>query len=140
MPATTYTTRAEIEAELPPRDILRALDDDKDGVEDDDLFDQILANAAADVDGILGQRFAVPFTGTVPPIVTRASRLLVLQKLYARRGVEFPQASALEDILARLGRIAAGAEPLAPEVQRAKDSVSVITEDSRVHSNYGGVL
>ncbi len=138
--STPYTTRAEIEAELPPREILRALDDNADGVEDTGLFNQLLANAAADVDAILGQRYEVPFTSDVPPIVVRASRLLVLAKLYARRGVEFPQAKELEAVLAKLDRIANGEEPLAPEAQRANGSVSIIVEDSRVHSESGGIL
>ena len=135
-----YTTRAEIEAELPPRELLRALDDNADGVEDTGLFTQILANASADVDAILGQRFTVPFVDIIPPIVTRAARLLVLSKLYARRSVEFPQAASREDILAKLTRIANGEEPLTPGVDRAKGSVSIIVEDSRVHSESGGIL
>lgn len=137
----SYTTRAEITpAEIPLREVVRALDDNKDGDEDEGLFDQICSNAADDIDGILGQRYTVPFTAPIPPIVLRASRLIILDKLYARRQVPNPRLKDLDDVLLKLSKIAAGEESLAPAVTKAAGSVSIITEDSRVHSTQGGIL
>lgn len=140
-----YVTRAQITAKLPPQFLLQALDDNGDGTEDADLFDAVVSGADAEVDGILGQRFSVPFTGTVPPIVGQASLIFVLDTLYLRRGYGTeanpnPVAGRAKDMRTKLQRIALGEEPLAPEASRSRPSVTVITETSRVYSGNGNAI
>ena len=74
----SYTTRAEIEAEVPPPLAGQDAFDPADGIETSGLFDQICTNAAADIDGILAASYTVPFTSNVPAAVTAASRAFVL--------------------------------------------------------------
>lgn len=138
----SYTTRAKIETQLPPQFILEACDDDKDGVEDAGLFDAILAEADGELNGILGQRFTVPFTGDLPPILPRAATLFVLETLYRRRGYGTeanpnPFTGEARRMREKLDRIARGEEPLAPEQVRTRPSVSLITEPSNVYSGSG---
>jgi phage gp36-like protein len=137
-----YHTRASIaSADIPPSFLLDALDDDRDGEEDAGLYDQLAENASAEVDGYLGGRYTVPFTGTVPPLVIVASRIFCLEGLYARRGYTRksdppnPWAGRADDIRARLSRIAAGEEPLV--VDTSGPSIDVVTEPSRTHSARG---
>lgn len=136
---SNYVTRAEIEAELPPRLLVETLDDDGDGQEDNGLFATICERASADVDGILGQRFRVPFA-SVPPLAALAARVFVLATLYRRRQTpedRNPYAKAEAEMRSKLARIANGAEPLMPEA--AKGEAFAETEPSRVHDPAGRI-
>ena len=137
-----YHSRDSIaKADIPPSFLLDALDDDRDGVEDTGLYDQLAENASAEVDGYLEGRYGVPFTGTLPALVVTASRIFCLEGLYARRGYTRksdppnPWTGRADDIRARLERIAAGKEPLV--VDASGPSVDVVTEPSRTHSTGG---
>lgn len=140
-----YTTRAQVETEIPPAKLVEALDDNADGTEDTGMFDALVTGAATEVDGILGQSFSVPFaSGEEPAVVKQAALLFVCEKVYRRRGlygVANPFTAQAKDMRAKLDRIARKEEPLTPAVQSEKPSVSLITEDSRVYSGNGtGVL
>lgn len=140
-----YTTRAQIEANLPPQFLLQALDDNGDGTEDTGLLDTILEGADGEVEAILGQRFAVPFTAPIPPVVPRAALVFTLETLYRRRGYgteERPNPFAAEarKLREKLDRIARGEEPLAPEASRTRPAISAITEASRVGGQCGAIL
>jgi phage gp36-like protein len=129
-----YTTKSEIEPLLPAADLVQALDDDNDGVEDPGLWDAIAAAAAAAVDGKLGQRYAVPFAAPYPAVVVEASKTFVMEMLFARRGVDSeknPWAKRATEMRATLTYIATGDQPLAPEQTRPRPSVKAITEPSR---------
>lgn len=140
-----YVTRAQVTAKLPPQFLLQALDDNGDGTEDTDLFDAVVAGADAEVDGILGQRFDVPFTGTVPPIVGQAALIFVLDTLYLRRGYGTeanpnPVAGRAKDMRKKLEDIAKSDQPLAPEVSSSRPKVTVISQTSRVYSPNGNAV
>jgi phage gp36-like protein len=138
MPA--YIIMATLVAEVPPQFVLQALDDDGDGVADTGLFDQVVANAQAEVDGLLGQRYAVPFQNPVPAIVVDATTKFVAEKLYSRRGLDGeknPWSKKAADVRALLKQIAKGEVPLTPAASREKPSASAITEASRTHSSRG---
>lgn len=138
MPA--YIIMATLVAEVPPQFITQALDDDGDGVADAGLFDQIVANAQAEVDGILGQRYTVPFANPIPAIVVDATTKLVAEKLYSRRGTEAeknPWAKKASEVRALLKSIAKGEVPLTPAAAREKPSVSAIVEPARTTSARG---
>lgn len=137
---SAYVTRAEIEASgLPPKWLVEALDDNGDKAEDTGLLDAIIARASADVDGILGQRFAVPFA-TPPPVAARAARILVMATLYRRRLVpedKNPYAKAEVDAVAKLTRIAVGDEPLMPG--GAAGEADIACEPSPTHDAAGRI-
>lgn len=138
MPA--YLIMAALVAKIPPQFVTQALDDDGDGVADPGLFDQIVANAQTEIDGILGQRFAVPFQNPIPAIVADAALKLVGYDLYFRRGTaddKNPFKKAADDIRAELKKIAEGAKPLTPDLQRKLPSASAITEPAKTTSKRG---
>lgn len=138
MPA--YIIMATLVAEVPPQFITQALDDNGDGTADAGLFDQIVANAQAEVDGILGQRYTVPFQNPVPAIVVDATTKLVAERLYSRRGLDGeknPWSKKASDVRALLKTIAKGEVPLTPAAAREKPSASAITEPARTSSARG---
>lgn len=136
-----YHTRESIEALVPPTFLLDALDDDRDGEEDAGIYDAVAASASESVDAYLGGRYAVPFA-TPPALAATASRVLCLEALYQRRGFSRdtdppnPWAAQAADWRARLGRIAAGEEPLRPDPGNA-GVVDTVTEPSRTTSASG---
>ena len=135
----SYVTRAEIEAEIPPQLLVESLDDDNDELEDPGLFEKLVAKASADVDGILGQRFAVPFA-KAPPLAARAARIFLLATLYRRRQIpedRNPYAKAEKDMVDKLTRIAVGDEPLMPAA--ASGEAYVEGEPSRTHDPAGRI-
>ena len=137
-----YITQAEILSDIPPQTLLEALDDDGDGVADADAWDKVEAAAAEAIDGPLSQRYSTPFV-TVPPFIKFAARVLVLEKLYLRRGLAGdanPWTSQAKGVRAKLDLIAAGKEPLSPEVNKPKPSISAITEPAGTTLKNGGIL
>jgi phage gp36-like protein len=111
-----YVTQAEIEAEIPAQLLARALDDDGDGVTDDGVLAQIIANAARDVDGALEGRFDVPFAAPAPAVVREAAFVFTCETLFSRRrqSVEDvnPYRERADKLRTKLERIAAGELPL----------------------------
>lgn len=140
---SAYHTRSAINAEVPAEFLLEALDDDRDGVEDDGVYDQLAASASAEVDAYLGGRFNVPFSApAIPALAETASRVFCLESLYQRRGYTNktdppnPWAARAAELRARLSRIAAGEEPLRPDPAQG-GAVQTITEPSRTTSQRG---
>lgn len=138
-----YITRARLAAIIPPQFMLEALDDNSDGVEDVGLFDEVLGAAQTKVNGILGQRFAVPFVNPIPEIVADATTTFFAELLYKRRGFggeqkPNPWASDAKAAREKLERIAKGEEPLTPDLKREKPSASVISEPSKTTSRTPG--
>lgn len=133
-----YILQSEIESDLPPQFLLEALDDDNDGNEDAGLWDKIEASAAEAIDGVLGQRFTVPFSAPLPAIVKTAARVFILEKLYARRGTKTednPWTSQANKLRTKLDRIADGEEPLTPGAVKTNDSVTVMKEAAKTTSS-----
>lgn len=83
----SYFTRAQIEAEIPPEDLVALLDDDHDGSEDTGLFTSLSSRAESRVDAILARRYDLPFS-TVPPMVAEAAIVSFCASLYRRRGTK----------------------------------------------------
>jgi phage gp36-like protein len=138
-----YVLQSEIEADIPPAFLLEALDDDNDGAEDPGLWDKVAASVATEIDGTLGQRFTTPFTDPIPALVKQAAKIFALEKLYARRGTpeaQNPWAKQAAAIREKLTMIATGDEPLTPEINRAKPSVTAVTEPAKTTSATGGML
>ncbi len=138
-----YILHEDLKGDIPDQFLMEALDDDEDGVADAGIFDQIESRARERIDGILGQRFTVPFTGPLPPIVKSSARILVLSALYKRRGLieeKNPWAKEEVAVLKKLDAIASGEQALTPDKQRAKPSASVITERAKTHSPAGNLM
>lgn len=125
---------------MPPQLLREALDDNGDKAEDAGLFDTLAMRASRDVDGILGQRFRVPFSQPVPPIVSRAARIFLLAALYRRRQVpdeRNPYARMEREIVEKLSRIAVGSEPLMPAA--AKGEADIASERARTYDDRGRI-
>lgn len=134
-----YITLTTLQALIPEPDLTRALDDDADGQVD--AFEAVQAAADKAVDALLSGRFAVPFTGDVPPIVTNAAAIFAAELCYKRRGVSDeanPWREAASAMRKSLIAIANGESPLAPAVQRAMPSGSIIKETAPTFSTTGG--
>ncbi len=135
-----YVLLANLEADLPPQFLIEALDDDSDGVIEATTWNKVAAAVAAEIDGLLGQRYTVPFQNPLPAIIPHAARILALHKLYQRRGVEDkanPFAKSAEDIRAKLSAIGSGKESLTPGIEQASQAVSIIAAPSKLHSPTG---
>lgn len=137
-----YVTQADIEGRIPPQFLLQALDDDGDGVAD--AWEAVAADTDSAIDGILGTRFSVPFTGTLPTVVTEAAKAYACHACYRRRSVpdaQNPWQNAYDiyfhPVNGLLLRIAAGKAPLSPGVERAKPSGGAVVEAAPTFSTGG---
>lgn len=144
MSRVTYTTLDEVKAKLPWDFIVQALDDDKDGLMDDSVWEVIAENAAKQVDARLGKRYQVPFNpDALEPIVSDASLTFVLETLYTRRGFgtaeNNPFLTAANQFRKDLADIGNGTAPLTPEARKPRQSVVTFTEPSRTHSAAGNL-
>jgi len=134
-----YTTLDQVQALIPGEFLTQSLDDNGDGVID--AWDSVSAAVDTRINGILGTRYAVPFS-PVPPVVADAALMLACEMCYGRRGVsakENPFAAQAEQTRKLLAEIAAGDMALFPGVNRQEPSVSIITEPSGVFSKRGAI-
>jgi hypothetical protein len=123
---------------------VESLDDDKDGLLDESVWQTIAENAARQVDARLGKRYPVPFSPlNLEPIVSDASLTFVLETLYTRRGfgtaVNNPFLTAANQFRSDLLAIGNGQTPLTPEARKPRPSVVTFTEPSRTHSAHGNL-
>lgn len=105
-----------------------------------DAHVQVIADACAAVDAVLGLRFSVPFTAPLPPIVGEAAKVFACEMCYQRRGVGAdtnPWTTQANTLRSTLEKIASGKLPLAPTIQRQQPSGTLISEPSRTHDNGG---
>jgi phage gp36-like protein len=138
-----YVFQSEIEADIPPAFLVEALDDDNDGEADGGLWDKVAESVATEIDGTLGQRFTTPFSDPIPALVKQAAKVFSLEKLYARRGTpeaQNPWAKQAATFREKLTKIANGEEPLTPEINRTKPSVTAVTEPAITTSSTGSLL
>lgn len=135
-----YITLSHLSAGIPRGHLIEALDDNSDGSADPDAVEAVLSEASRAVDGILGERFTVPFANPIPAAVHSATVAIGSELLYQRRGLhgkDNPFTARADEERARLKEIAAGTRALAPDQARSKPSVSVITAPAKTHSSKG---
>lgn len=132
----SYLTLAQMEAEIPGDFIVQALDDDGDG--DINAIFGVVQEAVADkIHAFLSQRFEVPFSDPIPPIVKASARVFTGDMLYRRRGFKGDENPFEEDeakfckVLAEIGN---GDRPLLAGKQQTSPSVVTITEPARTTS------
>jgi phage gp36-like protein len=136
-----YTTQARLAALVAAEQMVRALDDDGDGVADAGAWEAVEAAAASQVDGRLGQRYGTPVAAPLPALVQEAADVFVAEILYLRRGLAGdanPWTARADAMRARLERIGRGEEPLTATAPSARPSVSAITEPARTVRAGGG--
>ncbi len=140
-----YFTLEEIAAKVPSALLLEALDDNADGQIDQPVWAKVAAASCNEVDGILGQSYAVPFASApdTPALVASAARVFCWETLYLRRGhgdaKTNPFITAADSMRLKLDAIAAGKEALTPSATRPSPSVVAITEPARTSSHYGNL-
>lgn len=144
MPRVVYTTLAQVKAKLPNDFIIEALDDDKDGILDEDVWTAVAEDAANQVDGRLGKRYQVPFNpDALEPIIVSSSLMFVLETLYQRRGLGSeetnPFLASARAARKELTDIGNGDTPLTPTAAKPRQSVMVVSEPART-SSAGGYL
>lgn len=144
MSRPVYTTLAQVKAKLPYDFIVEALDDNKDGMMDDEVWTAVAADAADQVDARLGMRYTTPLDpAALPAVANAASLLFVLETLYQRRGYGTEEtnpflvsARAASKELAAIGN---GDTPLTPQAQKPRQSVCAISEPARTSSAHGNL-
>lgn len=109
-----YVTRSRLETAIPPAHLRDALDDDRDGAEDPQLLDEVIASASNAVDAFLAGLFPVPFVDPAPAAVAEAAFVLACERIYDRRGAggENPWRKRADDWRGRLAEIGQGKRPL----------------------------
>lgn len=142
MSRPVYTTLEQVKAKLPYDFLVEALDDDKDGLPDTEVWTAVAEDAADQVDARLGKRYSVPFDpAALEPIVKSSSLIFVLETLYQRRGYggedNNPYLVSARAARKELNQIGDGEVPLTPEQQRPRRSVSTVTEPARTSSARG---
>jgi len=135
-----YVTMAAMNGLIPNAFLVQALDDDEDGVADPTAWADVLAAVQAEIDGVLGVRFTVPFANPLPGMVVDAAQVLAAELLYNRRGFaedKNPWTRRARTVRERLEKIARGELPLTPETQRARPSASIVAEPAKTTSQSG---
>lgn len=102
------TSTSQLLAVMPAKRLLDALDDDRDGQPDTDVFAAIAASVDAAIDGPLGQRYPLPLS-PVPALVTSFALTLFAEALYLRAGFaadQNPFTAPAKEVRAKLDAIA----------------------------------
>jgi phage gp36-like protein len=133
-----YFTLTDLNALIPAGWVTEALDDDRNGVQDQ--FSTVQALAEGQVNALIGMRYTVPVdtSAASAPVdfLRHASSLIAAALCYARRNKEalFPYKDDLQLVREQLHQIAKGELPLFPGQDRTLPSAVIIAEDSRVYS------
>lgn len=133
----SYISQSDLEAKVPADLMTQALDDDGDGIADEGAWGKLIADISEEIDGILGQRFSVPFSSPYPPLVVVASKVLAAEALYLKRGLARdanPWSKAAERMRDKLSAIATGKESFEPARGGTNAPIVIIEEDSRLWS------
>lgn len=138
-----YLVRADLTpGRIKPDFFVAALDDNKDGLEDTGLANNIIAQACADVDAYL-TRYNPPMTN--PPAIVKAAAIAFAgYEIYRRAGYESSPQNAFandrEYYRKRLEKIAEGDESLGIAHEPAGGPVAGIVEPAKTHSSSGNLL
>jgi phage gp36-like protein len=136
--AMAYVELADLKGKIPNRDLVAALDDNKDNAIDNDVWAQIQNDVQAEIDGYLGQRCLVPFTDPLPSLIKVAARVFAIEAVLERRHLlneKSPDRINAQKMRAKLIDIADAKEPLPLELTRGKRAGKVISEPSRTQSD-----
>lgn len=133
-----YCTQSDIEAQISSDDLIALTDDAGSGTVDTTVLDRAIADADAEIDAYLYQRYSTPLD-PVPAIVRKLSTDCAIYHLHSRRSVGMPDIRkerydaalrVLRDIAS--GMISIGASSPAPS---SDDGVDITTSrDDRLYT------
>ncbi len=130
----SYIDRTDVEAEVPAVILRDALDDDRDGIEDEGLLDRLMELASGQVDALVATRYTVPFAQP-PPFAREAARVFCAELSYTRRGVNpnpcSERATAWRKALAEIAAAETSASVGTARAPVAALTDSVLTEPLR---------
>ena len=138
-----YITKQKLYAVVPRQLVEQALNDDGVGGEDPGAWESVAEAVQTAIDGPLSQRYAVPFAGTLPPLVAQAAIVLAAEMIYQRRGIHGatnPWTARADAIRADLAAVASGEKPLGPQWDRESPSISTITETAKTYAQSGRLM
>ena len=125
-----YLTLNDLAAAIPAPLLNDACDDDRDGVADSGLLDQIIQRAGDAVDSYLASLYSTPFN-PVPPVVKEAALVFACEQIYDRRlqpEETNPMRERAKTWRARLADIGADKLPLDASFNRSFTPGAVISE------------
>ena len=134
-----YASLQALASDIPSRTITSMLDDDKDGVADPDVVEDVLQKVDDEINGYLEGRYATPLTGDLPAVVKSAARNFLGEALYKRRNLAGPKLSwvlAASASRAKLNEIKEGSAKLDLVTPPARPAGAAILEASRTTRRY----
>jgi len=85
-----YCTLDDIKKLLPEDSLIQLTDDEGTGAIDEDIINEVIAQADSEIDGYCGVRYSVPFS-PVPAVIKKFSVDIAVYNLYSRRQEEIPE-------------------------------------------------
>ncbi|HMO52313.1 MAG TPA: DUF1320 family protein [Kiritimatiellia bacterium] len=131
----------EITSRLPKHILLKALDDNGDGVEDDGLWAAVAEAASGAVDAYLEGRYALPLS-RVPALVREAAEVFGCEMIYDRAGQvkENPWRDRANGMRATLQKVSEGAMSLGDDLEPAGGPGGLVSEPAKTHRTNGGLM
>lgn len=135
-----YVQREDVDAVIPAHILVKALDDDGDGEEDNGLWEKLAAKVQKQVDGYLAARFSLPLP-SIPDLISSAALTLVCETIYDRAGFsdqENPWSGRAKGVLALLQSIMKGDLGIGDGFESAHGTSGIVSEPSKTYN--GGRL
>jgi phage gp36-like protein len=137
-----YATIDDISALIPHQWIINSTDDNADGSMD--AIAQVLGLAEDEVNAFLSARYYIPITPAnegVAAFLRLCTSHIAAAMMYARRKKpeQYPHATALDALRARLLNIANGAEPLNPSIKMELQTALIEDQPSRLSTRRMGL-
>lgn len=131
----SYVTQSRIQTVIPAPHLNDALDDDRDGMADSGVLDEIIAAASQAVDALLAPRYAVPFEDPAPALVAEGAFIFACELIYDRRQItdKNPFKERADKLRTRLDGIGKGEGELDAALPHAVIPGAAITEDVSVN-------
>lgn len=86
-----YCTLDDIKKYLDEESVIALSDDDKDGVPDAAVIDEVIAGADADIDMYLAGKYVIPLSPVVPVIVKISAKFAIHYLFLRRNEAEMPE-------------------------------------------------
>jgi len=133
--SSPYVQRDEVDALIPPGVVIKALDDDGDGEEDEGVWEKLADTIQNVIDGYLAPRFSLPLA-TVPKLVKSCALTLANEAIYDRCGFsgdKNPWASRSKAVHQLLQNIMNGDLGLGVDHEPANATPGIVSEPSKMH-------
>jgi len=136
-----YATYADLIKKHDEQYLIQLSDDNNDGIADTSIINEAIAQADAEINSRVANRYAVPLT-PVPALATSLSAVIAIGNLYAHRGMDRPE-TVKEDVkaaIALLNRIGEGKATWGDAINPTADSSTLdvrIASQTRIFSRTG---